>query len=501
MKWSWIASMGLAVCAAVGVQLASRQPLEIPVDTPTDEVFALFSEELTKASRRAGVVGAAVGITADGQDFLATYGFQDEDRQQAVTEATPFRVGSISKPFTAYGVLRMAQQGQLELHQPAEDFLQQWQFPDSSFDTGNVTIDRLLRHTAGTNIAGYSGYPALDRTAQRPFRDPITPPQNLAEQSRTNYPVTLIAEPGERRIYSGGGYSVLQMLIEDVNGQSFSDTLDELMFRPLDLQETWFGEERIADRSAAFNARGRAIDDYAFLAQAAAGLTTSPRDMTTFLKALNNPEEGLLSSDTYTAFFAATPQNENFAMGLTREASPRGWIYGHGGNSSTWHAKFHVVPESGDGFFFLTNTTTGAQLDLDLTCAWRGWIIGRPTRDVCADAFALTRNLSLAGSLVAGVLALVLTHLLIALVQRKRQFTRLPRRANGNVGVAKIFAAVTLLPVATLIVGLNHSDFFYYRPGVTFTDEIPLYEASFLFLMIECLVLLVLMRLWTKRAT
>ena len=106
----------------------------------------------------AQVPGAAVALVRDGQlAWAGGYGQADPARQVPVTADTVFQVGSISKPVTAWGVLRLVDKGLLDLDAPVETYLTRWHLPTSNYDADGVTIRRLLTHSAGLSQHGYPG--------------------------------------------------------------------------------------------------------------------------------------------------------------------------------------------------------------------------------------------------------------------------------------------------------------------------------------------------------
>ena len=149
--------------------------------------------------------GLAVALVCHGRtSWAAGYGFADQAKGQPVTPATRFQAASVSKPVTAWGVLRLVEQGRISLDEPVVGHLRRWRLPPSSFQAGGITIRRLLSHTAGLSVHGYAG-----QTLERPL-PPIE--ASLSGEAGGSFPVELLEAPGRRWLYSGGGYSVLQLL-------------------------------------------------------------------------------------------------------------------------------------------------------------------------------------------------------------------------------------------------------------------------------------------------
>lgn len=204
-------------------------------------------------------------------------------RGKPVDRDTLFQVASLSKWLTAWGVLRLADEGKIDLDSPVSRYTKRWQLPDGPFDENEVTVRRLLSHTAGlTDGLGYGGFA------------PGRPPQSLVESlTRTvdaspgaDGRVRVGIRPGEQWRYSGGGYALLQLLIEDVSGEPFNTYMTRHIFRPLGMNRSSFviseAETNVAE---SFNTMGKSEPLYRFAAPAAASLYTSAADLTLFIQA------------------------------------------------------------------------------------------------------------------------------------------------------------------------------------------------------------------------
>ena len=132
-----------------------------------------------------------------------------------MTTQTGFNIDSISKTIAAWGVMKLVEEGKIDLDAPAENYITRWKLPESDFDSKKVTVRRLLSHTAGLSLHGYPGWTANDRLS--------TIEESL--DGRNNGPgrVEMIIKPGTKWKYSGGGYTILQLIVEEVTGQKFED--------------------------------------------------------------------------------------------------------------------------------------------------------------------------------------------------------------------------------------------------------------------------------------
>lgn len=119
-----------------------------------------LSEAIPALQETYRVPGVAVGLVIEGEVALTQCGgFEDAVTQQPVDLDTAFDVGSIAKTVTACGVMKLVEEGEIDLDHPVSTYLSRWQLPDTGFDNTGVTMRRLLSHTAGLSLHGYPGFP------------------------------------------------------------------------------------------------------------------------------------------------------------------------------------------------------------------------------------------------------------------------------------------------------------------------------------------------------
>jgi CubicO group peptidase (beta-lactamase class C family) len=228
--------------------------------------------------------GLAVALVCHGRiAWAAGYGVADQVKGQLVTPATRFQAASVSKPVTAWGVLRLVEQGRIGLDEPVVGHLRRWRLPPSPFQAGGITIRRLLSHTAGLSVHGYAG-----QTLERPL-PPIE--ASLSGEAGGSFPVELLEAPGRRWLYSGGGYSVLQLLVEELTGRPFADVMQTEILDALGMTTSSFQWHRTAATACPHDAEGGRIPEFCFAEQAAAGLVTTAPELARFVAAaLPGPE-------------------------------------------------------------------------------------------------------------------------------------------------------------------------------------------------------------------
>ena len=150
-----------------------------------------------------------------------------------------FQVASLSKWVTAHGVMILVEDGLLELDRPVSDYLTRWQLPDSEYDNDLVTVRRLLSHTAGlTDGLGYGGF-----APEEPLQSLEGSLTRAADASPHADGRTRVGRAPGRWDYSGGGFTILQLLIEEVTGQRFEAFMDARLFQPLGMTHSSFDVE------------------------------------------------------------------------------------------------------------------------------------------------------------------------------------------------------------------------------------------------------------------
>lgn len=216
---------------------------------------------------------------------------------QPVNENTIFPVASVSKWVTSFGVLKLVEQGKLDLDKPVDHYLTRWHLPESEFDNKKVTIRRLLSHSSGlVDELGYNGF-APDEIVQT-IEESLT----KASDSENSEGVAIVGyEPGSKYIYSGAGYTILQLLIEEISGQSFQDYMTQEVFEPLKMENSTFilSEKPDLQLAQIYKDDGKTRQFNKFTALAAASLFTSTADLSKFLVA-NISNNRVLSEETIT---------------------------------------------------------------------------------------------------------------------------------------------------------------------------------------------------------
>jgi CubicO group peptidase (beta-lactamase class C family) len=196
---------------------------------PANSVIGEPQQKIELIDRMAAlkVPGLSIAVIHDGQiDWARGYGVSKEGGP-AVTSQTLFQAASVSKAISALAALHAVDIGRLNLDGDVNQYLKHWKVPFNSFtNQTKVTLRQLLTHTAGMTVHGFHGYspsasvPTLVQVLEG------TPPANTP-------PIRVDILPGTQWRYSGGGYVVVQQLLEDVNGESFAKFVKDNVFTPV----------------------------------------------------------------------------------------------------------------------------------------------------------------------------------------------------------------------------------------------------------------------------
>lgn len=293
---------------------------------------------------------------------------------------TRFPLASMSKWFTAYAVLQLVQAGRLELDAPVSTYLKQWQLPAGPFDARQVTIRRLLSHTAGlTDGLGFGDYlpseslPSLEATLHHP-----------RASSETAAVIAVGRTPGSGFQYSGGGYLILQALLEDVTGMPFATWMQDSVFRPIGLHRATYSYLGSLDNAArSFDSSGALVPTYRYAAAGATGLSASARDLVAFAQAqLQTTDGGGASLGRASLERMRRPHARKLGLdiwglgvALYAPTASGAYVYGHdGSNAPAINTSMRINPHNGDAVIVLV--TGHPTLATAIGSEWTLWQTG-----------------------------------------------------------------------------------------------------------------------------
>jgi D-alanyl-D-alanine carboxypeptidase len=308
-------------------------------------------DELARAFIDAGrTAGISVAVARDGRRTIAKgYGLADLENDVETTAATVYRIGSITKQFTAAGIMRLIEQDKLALDTDLATLL-----PDFPTEGHTVTVEQLLNHTSG--IPSYTGLDEFWEVA----RLDLGHDELLALVNEPEFDFA----PGAEFRYNNTGYYLLGMIIERIEGRDYATWVREELFEPLGLEATFYcGEREIIPHRAEGYERvdGELVNDEMLsmrLPYAAGALCSTVGDLIAWQRALAGGE--VVSPASYEAMTTpralADGSTLDYGFGLAVRELEGHRVIAHGGGINGFVSMLARYPDDGLDVVVLTNT-------------------------------------------------------------------------------------------------------------------------------------------------
>lgn len=407
----------ILVLVTVGPTQAKQATSQSEGDPQLDAV-------VEKALRQHNVPGAAIAVVKNGEMSWTTgYGLATEET--AVTTDTVFEAASVSKTVTAWGIMKLAEDGLVDLDAPVEQYLTRWHLPPSEFDHNLVTLRRILSHTAGLS---QGGDPGMEPGEAVPT---LVDALNGAVPSMGALHVAF--PPGENYIYSSIGYALLELVIEEVTGEPFVVYMQREILDPLGMVHSSFDmtPEMRLQRAVGHDWHNNELPEYQFATLGMGGLRTTAPDLALLIAATMPGSQGepigrnVLSPESIAETFLPvvyaheSESGVSAGIGYDELVLADGRLLGahKGGDQRGYHAMIVTAPEAGDGIAILTNSDRATKgFIYDVACAWSANVIGNPMQGGC-QRFMMVRTVQ---RTVAGVLVVMLLATIAWVVTRLR---------------------------------------------------------------------------------
>jgi CubicO group peptidase (beta-lactamase class C family) len=302
-------------------------------------------------------------------EWVRSYGVADAASKSPVTDETLFQAASISKPVAAAVALHLVEKGVLDLDEDVNVKLRSWKVPENEFTRDEkVTIRRILSHTAGLTVSGFRGYAE---------GEPVPSILQVLDgkEPANNAPIRVDFVPGSAYRYSGGGYTVLQLLIEDVTGKPLHELAQEVVFDPLGMDHSTFQkpvpDALLAKTSSGHLRDGSPMTGHWFLdtGSTCCGLWTTPVDLARFAIEIQNSLRGrsnkILSAETARLMVTPTPPS-SVGLGMFVERQDGTDYFSHSGGNPGFGCRLMASTDGGNGIAVMTNSDNGGALYLEL---------------------------------------------------------------------------------------------------------------------------------------
>lgn len=358
------------------ILLLTLTPSAPAADRSHEDLASRLDMRIPALMERYDIPGAVVALVREGKTvWTAAYGYADPADGTPMTVDTHCRMESISKSVTAWGVMRLVEQGRIDLDAPVTKYITSWKFPSAPFPVEKVTTRLLLSQSAGMPLGtiGVRYSPTEKKPSLREslYRDAV-----------------LMSEPGSSFSYSNAGFNLLELLVEEVTGRDFAEYMRTEVLLPLGMKNSsyeWSGNLR-PPVPPGHDSSGKSVPVYVYPEKAAGGLFSTVEDIAAFMTAgmtrFSHARHGVLSAETigelYTPHVAIPGLYglafDAYGYGHFIERFPDGRrAVSHGGQGTGWMTHFHSVPETGDGIVILTNSQRSWPFFAEILGDWAAW--------------------------------------------------------------------------------------------------------------------------------
>lgn len=329
-----------------------------------DRTFKKIAKKIVSEMKRLGVPGVAIGIWHKGKEYAEGFGITSVEHPLPVTADTLFQTGSISKTFTGTMVMKLVEDGKVDLDAPVKNYVKDFRVKDKAV-TEKVTVRHLLTHMGGW-VGDYfndfgNGEDALDKMVKDVAKLPQVQPL------------------GTIWSYNNTGFNVASHIIEIVTQKPYEQASQEMLFDPLGLKMSFFypsdllfthrfvvGHQKVKDKVQVARpwAIGRA-------GNGVGGVISTVRDLLKYARFhMSDGKKNVISGKSLKAMrVQQADAGPRGGMGITWFIRKVGDLkmYGHGGATNGQQAYFFFIPETDFACAILTNSDDGGIITAGIT--------------------------------------------------------------------------------------------------------------------------------------
>ncbi len=325
--------------------ISAQNPTVLPLST---KQIALKVDEYMNATLRFDRFSGSILVARNGQTIVSKgYGMANLELDAPNKPETVFRLGSITKQFTAMAIMMLQERGKLNVNEPICKYLADcpalWQ---------PITIKNLLTHTSG--IQNYTDLPDFTKNAILPT--------SSAQMIALLRDKPLLFNPGEKYVYSNSGYFLLGTIIEKASGKTYAGFLQENIFSPLGMKSTGYDTPQpiIKNRAAGYQSENGEIVNAPYMDMtvpfAAGAMYSTTGDLLLWDQALYI--EKLISKKSLAEIF--TPFKSNYGYGWNISKKFDRTVISHGGGIYGFVTQISRFPDDRVTVIVLSNLQAAA---------------------------------------------------------------------------------------------------------------------------------------------
>jgi len=338
------------LCAVAALAIVLHATFPQAWAAPPANLEEVVDSIATDAIKSGSTVGLSIAIAKGADIVLAKgYGLADFESEVPATAETVYRIGSITKQFTAAAILLLMEEEKIGIDDPLTKFLS-----DYPTQGRTVTIRHLLQHTSGiksfTDLPSYRKQMRLDVSHDDILNRFKDEPFHFA--------------PGENYRYCNSGYYLLGVILEQVAERSFEEFLQQRIFSPLQLKRTFYDRHAriIPHRARGYSRWGGELSNARYLSMtqpfAAGALASTVGDLVRWQRALLSNE--LLTASSYklmtTAGTLTNGTSIDYGLGTFLRKQGDHATVGHGGGINEFRSELVYYPENDYTIVVLANS-------------------------------------------------------------------------------------------------------------------------------------------------
>ena len=286
---------------------------------------------------------------------------------QNLNYSSIFQAASLSKPVTFFAALRMHTAGKIDLDENITNYLESYQLPNGKQSTENpVTFRNIFAHTSGITSGGYQGY-AKDLAIP-------TDVAILKSSEGVNSPkIEVISTPNEMLAYSGGGYTLSEVALQDIFNEEFSAIMNKWILEPVNMEHSEFTQPLQPSDSSkvakGYTSNGVVLDGgwRNHPEQAAAGLWSNANDLAKFLIEIYKGYQGQSTIFSRSEIQSILNQErDGHIYGLIVDKTENGFAITHYGGNAGYRTGMTIDLNTGKGLVYLINSDNGGALGNEL---------------------------------------------------------------------------------------------------------------------------------------
>jgi CubicO group peptidase (beta-lactamase class C family) len=298
-------------------------------------------------------IGFAVAFS-DSMLIADAVGYRNLEDSIPADANTVYRIGSITKTFVSLGIMRLAEEGRLNLDARLRDYIPELPITNRWSAESFVKVKDLLEHTAGFRDLLVREYDYPPDTEFQPLKEVLL---KNPIYWRTRW------EPGTRHAYSNPGYTALGYIIELVTQRPYHEYLEEIILKPLQMNQTDFLGRDHSNLAMSYTSSGEPDYPGIILDHPAGLMHTTPADMQKFIRFMLNrttfPNGSRLLSDEYfdrmlypESIVGANGKMMGYGKGIYSNMMAGHYAYGHDGGIDAYVSLFICIPESKVGYYY-----------------------------------------------------------------------------------------------------------------------------------------------------